>query len=470
MPEEAETLEEMDNENKEGNNKGNSHTSSSSSLKDGVSRAASNIIDFNEHKSRKNKKSSVASPSTKNNSSNNIVQFPSNKKVSPVNNIKRNAANTMLNKASNLHPALKALNTARNVVGGNKNNVGSVFGSGTSSNQENDEDSKEDTTTTNNNENNSNPINNTNTVDSGNSADTGSSSTSFNPLSSILNLGNGVLGNFSFLGKLSLPVKVILGGGLPLFGLLIIFIFPMLAILSFFSGLFGTDTVLASGGGSGNIDYGDYELVSDGHSILHESLDTFLASNGTSLEEFNALIASNVEDAGYGTRAGVVASAVTLIAELGNNYDVKIPYFWGGGHGAMFDGAQANWGSTQCHAYANGRSYNYCGLDCSGFVAWAIWNGGFNVAARTAGSFQNLPGAEHVSLTSSAVLQPGDLLESGSHVILVVGIDEEAGEYICAEASGLESGVTFSRKAFNNQNYWGVNMEGFYNREGQARS
>ena len=73
-------------------------------------------------------------------------------------------------------------------------------------------------------------------------------------------------------------------------------------------------------------------------------------------------------------------------------------------------------------------------------------------------------------LTSSAVLQPGDLLESNSHVILVVGIDEEAGEYICAEASGLESGVLFSRKAFNNSYYWGVNMEGFYNRDGQARS
>ncbi len=468
MPEEAENLEETNVENSGENKKSDLRDSSSSPLKDGVSKAANNIIDFNEHKGRRNKKPIVSSTSSKNNADNNIVQFPSKKSVNPSNNLKRNATNAMLNKASNLHPALKALNTARNVIGGRRNNVGGVFGAGTNSTQDEGTDTKEDNTTNKNNSNStSSSANNTaNNVDNDTTSNEGSSS--FNPLSSLLG-SDGLAGRFSFFGRLPMPLKLILIIGVPLFGLFII-LAPFIIIFSFFSGLFGADNSLASGGGSGNIDYGDYELVSDGHSILHESLDTFLASNGTSLEEFNALIASNVEDAGYGTRAGVVASAVTLIAELGNNYDVKIPYFWGGGHGAMFDGAQANWGSTQCHAYANGRSYNYCGLDCSGFVAWAIWNGGFNVAARTAGSFQNLPGAEHVSLTSSAVLQPGDLLESGSHVILVVGIDEEAGEYICAEASGLESGVTFSRKAFNNQNYWGVNMEGFYNREGQARS
>ncbi len=214
---------------------------------------------------------------------------------------------------------------------------------------------------------------------------------------------------------------------------------------------------------SGVIDYGDYVLSSEGHTILHEPLDGFLEKNGTSLEAFNGLIAENVDKAGYGTRAGVVAAAVTLIAELGNNYGVKVPYYWGGGHyDGVVDGALGYWGSTQCHTYANNQSYDYCGFDCSGFVPWAIKNGGFNISQMLAGNFQNLPGVRRVNLSNSAVLQPGDLLESSGHIVLVVGIEESSGNYICAEASGNAAGVLFTRRPFNSSGYWGVEMDGFY--------
>ena len=244
-------------------------------------------------------------------------------------------------------------------------------------------------------------------------------------------------------------------------------------VIGYFSSFWGLDRVLASNGisssgGSGSISYGDYTLSSSGDQILHTSIDSFLASNGSSLEEFNNLITSNVNDAGYGTRAGVVAAAVTLIGELGDNYNVKVPYFWGGGHGRVADGVVANWGSNECHTYANGTSYNYCGLDCSGFVSWAIYNGGYNMYPMSSGSFSNLAGAKRVSLKNSAVLQPGDLLDSNGHVILVVDIDEESKEYICAEASGNTTGVLFSRHPFNLSGYWGVDLEGFYKTEARS--
>lgn len=221
----------------------------------------------------------------------------------------------------------------------------------------------------------------------------------------------------------------------------------------------------------GNFDYGDYQLTSDGNTILHEPLEDFLKKNGTSLEEFNELIASNVEDAGYGTRAGVVAAAVTLIAELGNNYGVKVPYYWGGGHyDGVVVGALGYWGSTQCHTTANGQSYDYCGLDCSGFVPWAIKNGGFNKGVGLASDFQYMPGANKVKLSNSPVMQPGDLLESDGHVILIVGIDEAAGQYICAEAMGNAYGVLFTRRSFTESGYWGVDLEDYYNNPSNVRS
>ena len=231
----------------------------------------------------------------------------------------------------------------------------------------------------------------------------------------------------------------------------------------------------------GNIDYGDYTLSSDGHTILHQPLDEFLEDNGTSLEEFNKLIADNVEDAGFGTRAGVVAAAVTLIGELGDNFGVKVPYYWGGGHSSndLSGEALAKWGSTQCHTFANGNHYNYCGLDCSGFVAWALNAGGFRCGPTGAGSFYEKNGAQKVKLNPNApVLQPGDILEYvkivggervSGHAILVVGIDEDTKEYICIEAQGKDYGVLFTRRSFGLDGYWGVDMEDFYNNPSNLR-
>ena len=226
----------------------------------------------------------------------------------------------------------------------------------------------------------------------------------------------------------------------------------------------------------GVYDYGDYELTSEGDPILHEPLDQFLESQGTSLEEYNELIADNVDDAGYGTRAGVVAGSVTMVAELGNNYNVKVPYYWGGGHSSndLTGEALAKWGSTQCHTYANDQHYNYCGLDCSGFVAWALNAGGFQCGPTGAGSFYKKSGAQKINLNpNSPVLQPGDILEykdsGGGHAILVVGIDEENKQYICIEAMGNAHGVLFTRRSFGLSGYWGVDMEGFYNNPANLR-
>lgn len=440
MPEEIENLEDDNNVNEQEN------SSAKSSPKSTTSKVASNIIDFNKYKSRKNNKANI--DSNKKKSSNNIKPTMPNRGSGALDGLKHKAGNAVLNKV----PALKALSVVKNLKNARKNRKAAKANANSEAS-----DNKIS-------ENSTNSSTDTNTSDNSNTTE----KSSFNPLSSIIGSKSGILGGLRIFGKLPMPIKLALVFGIPLLCLIIILL-PVILIFGVFSPLLGTSEAFGNqniGGGSGNINYGDYVLSSDGHEILHQPLDEFLSSKGTSLEAFNNLIASNVEENGYGTRAGVVTAAVTLIAELGNNYNVKVPYFWGGGHGIMATGAEGNWGSSQCHTYANGQSYNYCGLDCSGFVTWAIYNGGFNITPLVTGRFGFLPGAERVSLTNSAVLQPGDLLESSGHVILIVGVDEN--NYICAEAAGNETGVLFSTHPFNASGYWGVNMEGFYNT--QARS
>ena len=443
MPEEEIEYLDDDNENNNDKNNGTSRASSRSSLKNVASSVAGAVLD-NKYKSKKN--------SLKSSSDDNSPSMKSR----IGSGIKNGVTNAVLNKVSNAHPALKAANTVRNLVTRNNNPVNSSATYNTNSKKQDsdvlssnvDDDANESVDDT--------------SVFNGTNEETETKSVS--PLGSLFGGTSGFLGRFSLIGRLSLPMKIGIAVGSIFLGFFLLILIVTIPI-GIFSGFFGMDEVIANGS-SGNIDYGDYELSSDGDEILHESVDSFLESKGTSLEEFNNLIASNVENSGYGTDAGVVAAAVTLIAELGNNYDVKIPYFWGGGHGQMITGSEGNWGSNQCRASANGRIYDYCGLDCSGFVAWAIWNGGFNIAARVTGQFQDLPGAERVSLSSSsAVLAPGDLLESNSHIVLVIGVDEETNEYICAEASGYTTGVLFTRRPFSRSGYWGVRMSGFYERQ-----
>lgn len=425
---------------KEKENQDNKDKSSSKLSHDSISKALKEREEGNKYKSRRN---------LFNTATNNSDRPSTRRKTTMAGGIKNHIANRALSSVANAHPALKALNTLNNVrktIMARSNAT-----SPTSNNTFNDAENKQDET-------NSINSNGENTSDDNVSIENKESNSS-NPLHSILGSTGDILGKFSFFGKIpkGLKIGIMLAG--PLITICFFILIPF-TVIGFFSGFWEIDIAEASSGGTGTIDYGDYSLSSDGHEILHESLDTFLASNGTNLEEFNNLIATNVEEAGSGTRAGVVAAAVTLIAELGNNYGVKIPYFWGGGHSTISIGAEGSWGSGRCYTYANGQAYTYCGLDCSGFVTWALNNGGFDVPPQSSGTFQNLSGARRVSLGSSAILQAGDLLATSGHIILIVGVDDSG--YICAEAAGNETGVLFSRKDFSASGYWGIDMSGFY--------
>ena len=215
MPEEEIEYLDDDNENSNEQSKDATRASSKSSLKD----------TFKKYKSRKNNEDTSNINKKSNTVNNNTIRNRA------LDAIKNQATNEVLNKASNLHPILKAVSMLNNIKNRNPNSLstGGVVSrnNGDSSNLQDD-----------NKVNGSSPVDaDTNNDDGTSSSDTSSvnGSTggnilkSLNPLGSLVSGKGGLLGQFSFFGKASLPVKLatILG---PLGVVFLIFVIMLFSI------------------------------------------------------------------------------------------------------------------------------------------------------------------------------------------------------------------------------------------------
>lgn len=192
------------------------------------------------------------------------------------------------------------------------------------------------------------------------------------------------------------------------------------------------------------------------------------------------ILFDRVDDAGYGTRAGVIAAARFLTLEFSyrvhyfyengrlNNYE---PYKYVDGEGRYYHrGLYLNeskfselsasfvgpviWG-CDLQNYTNWGPYkigNYYpnGLDCSGFVTWALLNGGFDVGDIGAGA-----NAEHddlddlgtkVTITNelmnSGKVKAGDLIGLNGHMAILAGWDDN--NYYIAESLNTTGGVVMT--------------------------
>ena len=192
------------------------------------------------------------------------------------------------------------------------------------------------------------------------------------------------------------------------------------------------------------------------------------------------ILFDRVDSAGYGTRAGVVEAARFLTLEFTyrihyfyengrlNNYS---PYKYVDGEGRYYHrGLYLNeskfseisasfvgpviWG-CDLQNYTNWGPYkigNYYpnGLDCSGFVTWALLNGGFNVGDIGAGA-----NADHddlddlgtkVTITNelmiSGKVKVGDLIGLNGHMAILAGWDDD--NYYIAESLNTTGGVVMT--------------------------
>lgn len=184
---------------------------------------------------------------------------------------------------------------------------------------------------------------------------------------------------------------------------------------------------------------------------LSTPLGEFLKNHGSSMKALNDEILMAVLNYGPGTGAGVAAAAVTLISTMDQQFNVKIPYYWGGGQGAPashnfkpwdYYGANKYWGEYNC-TYANNKAYCYIGLDCAGFVTWAIHTGGVKIY-DTQTFYQK---GKEVSVYNGNQASPGDILKHPGHIMLVLSYDSSNQTYKVAEAAGWGKGVRICDKS-----------------------
>ncbi len=225
-----------------------------------------------------------------------------------------------------------------------------------------------------------------------------------------------------------------------------------------------TSNISSSGkimcGSSGSIGDISDDLLDGGNGQIMSGGKTLISILGESeLNSLNENIKNNVDAVGYGTGLAPATAATTLIQSLLDK-NIIIPYFWGGGHGTISTGANGNWGSYE-YVGAGGHSTSFSrqpsGLDCSGFVSWALYNGGCkNFYPILADDFKNY--GSSISINEAKV---GDIAASNSHVVLI--LENRGDKLLVAEAKGTAYGVIFSERSSSGLNgYKIVDMENYY--------
>ena len=205
--------------------------------------------------------------------------------------------------------------------------------------------------------------------------------------------------------------------------------------------------------------------TTDGSKIIQTSITSYLANAGSSVQSFNQYIYDQVIKSGLGTREGVVAAATSLVSGFYSQTGYILPYeLYPSGKYSGY-GIDPNWGNN------TGRSdYPSEGLDCSGFISWAIHNGGFAYDVRSASGWGNagIKRAWSKGMVDSSA-RPGDLIfnepssSNGTtgHIRMIIDVSSDG--YVVAEASSRKNGVRIVTVPFQSTgSYYLVDMSSYY--------
>lgn len=205
--------------------------------------------------------------------------------------------------------------------------------------------------------------------------------------------------------------------------------------------------------------------VTDGGTIIQGPVNNYLANANSSIGSMNQYIYSQVIKSGVGTREGVVAAATSLVSGFYSQTGYKLPYeLYPSGKYTGY-GMDPSWGTN------TGRTdYPVNGLDCSGFISWAIHNGGYSYVTKSANGWGNAGTKRSWSKGSTdSNAKPGDLIfnepasNNGTtgHIRMIIGVNSDG--YVVAEASSRKNGVRITNVSFTSTgSYYLVDMSNYY--------
>jgi len=155
----------------------------------------------------------------------------------------------------------------------------------------------------------------------------------------------------------------------------------------------------------------------------------------------NGFVRESVGDDVSEERVNVISAAYSLVGKVG--------YFWGGKSTVI--GEDPGWGTSEKVSAEGSKSTGTIrayGLDCSGFVTWAVINGYQDKAMQEVVGDGTSDQWEKANVVTEADAQPGDLVfqkgpEAGSdnHVGILCG-KTDAGDWIAVHCSSGKNGVT----------------------------
>ena len=211
------------------------------------------------------------------------------------------------------------------------------------------------------------------------------------------------------------------------------------------------------------------------------------------------LLEMKIEEAGYETRAGVVAAARFLVLE----FKYKIPYFYENGrlvtngtrkyvdaegryyhkglylNESRFQSLEksyygpATWGCPLYSWIMKTKMKN--GIDCSAYVLWALLNGGFDVGDVGAGISEKKKNdlddlGQKARITSDLLnaqkIKVGDLFSRDEHIGILIG--EDLDKYYVAESLDYDLHVKIYTKEELLQSDWRyiILMDSVYKEDG----
>ena len=136
---------------------------------------------------------------------------------------------------------------------------------------------------------------------------------------------------------------------------------------------------------------------------------------------------------------GTASQEIENMIALAKGLIGKTPYVYGGGHG--------DWSQQKDKEIPDG-------LDCSSFVAWAMYNGmgiGMGGIAPVSGDFKNY--LTVIGNNSMDGAQRGDIIADGGHVEIYLGEDEN-GRPMSLHAANEREDITIT------ETNWGAGMDG----------